>query len=97
MDGSAHILGDRGLIFLFNSGDSSLSGEFALTEESIGLKGQGDFEITQEHPQSARSVKAAFSETVGDTSQTRGGAQHPSYDIDLSGSGDVVMTDQVDG
>ena len=35
----------------------------------------------------------AFNETVGGTSQTRVGAQHPSYDIDLSGSGDVVMTD----
>jgi hypothetical protein len=64
VDGSAHILSDRGLIFLFNSGDASLSGEFALTEESIGLKGQGDFEITQEHPQSTRSVKAAQSEMV---------------------------------
>src|SRR6185436_8203850 len=29
----------------------------------------------------------------GRTVDTRGGAQHPSYDINLSGSGDVVMTD----
>jgi len=35
----------------------------------------------------------AFSETLGRTVDTRGGAQHPSYDINLSGSGDVVMTD----
>src|SRR4029077_15407961 len=35
----------------------------------------------------------AFSETLGHTVDTRGGAQHPSYDITLSGSGDVVMTD----
>ncbi|HTM26333.1 MAG TPA: caspase family protein [Vicinamibacterales bacterium] len=35
----------------------------------------------------------AFTETLGRTVDTRGGAQHPSYDINLSGSGDVVMTD----
>lgn len=35
----------------------------------------------------------AFNETLGRTVDTRAGAQHPSYDINLSGSGDVVMTD----
>jgi hypothetical protein len=35
----------------------------------------------------------AFSETLGRTVDTRGGAQHPSYDINLSGAGDVVITD----
>ncbi len=35
----------------------------------------------------------AFTETLGRTVDTRGGAQHPSYDISLSGTGDVVMTD----
>ena len=35
----------------------------------------------------------AFGETLGRTVDTRGGAQHPSYDINLSGTGDVVMTD----
>lgn len=35
----------------------------------------------------------AFAETVGRTAGTAGGAQHPSYDISLSGAGDVVMTD----
>jgi hypothetical protein len=35
----------------------------------------------------------AFRETLGRTVDTQGGAQHPSYDINLSGSGDVVMTD----
>ena len=64
VDGSAHLVGDRGLIFLFNSGNTPLSGEFALTEEGIGLNGPGDFQIAQEHPPSDRSVKAAFGETV---------------------------------
>jgi len=35
----------------------------------------------------------AFAETLGRTVDTKGGAQHPSYDINLSGAGDVVMTD----
>jgi len=35
----------------------------------------------------------AFGETVGRTVETTAGAQHPSYDINLSGTGDVVMTD----
>jgi hypothetical protein len=35
----------------------------------------------------------AFHETLGRTLDTKGGAQHPSYDISLSGTGDVVMTD----
>jgi hypothetical protein len=49
-------------------------------------------------PATARSrsneaYQFAFNETLGRTVDTRGGAQHPSYDISLSGSGDVVMTD----
>jgi len=35
----------------------------------------------------------AFNETLGTTLDTKGGAQHPSYDINMSGTGDVVMTD----
>ena len=35
----------------------------------------------------------AFKETLGRTVDTRAGPQHPSYDINLSGTGDVVMTD----
>lgn len=34
----------------------------------------------------------AFHETLGRTAHTRG-AQHPAYDIDLAGTGEVVMTD----
>jgi Caspase domain len=35
----------------------------------------------------------AHDETLRRTVDSRGGAQHPSYDINLSGTGDVVMTD----
>ena len=37
VDGSAHILGDRGLVFLFNPNAGPASGEFALTAESLSL------------------------------------------------------------
>jgi hypothetical protein len=35
----------------------------------------------------------AFNETLERTESTRGGAQHPNYDIQLAGSGDLVLTD----
>jgi hypothetical protein len=35
----------------------------------------------------------AFNETLSRTVGTRGGAQHPVYDITMSGTGDVIVTD----
>ena len=35
----------------------------------------------------------AFDETLSNTELTLGGPQHPSYDIQLTGSGDLVLTD----
>jgi hypothetical protein len=35
----------------------------------------------------------AFGETLARTEKTRSGAQHPSYDIQLAGTGDLVLTD----
>ncbi len=35
----------------------------------------------------------AFAETLALTTPTQGGAQHPAYDIKMSGTGDVVITD----
>jgi hypothetical protein len=64
VDGSAHIVGDRGIVFLFNPNKQALEGQFALSEESIGMKGGGTYSVTQEYPQSGRTVKAAFGETV---------------------------------
>jgi hypothetical protein len=60
VDGSAHIVGDQGLILLFNSGKAPLEGQFALTEESIGLAKKGTFLVTQEYPASDRQVRAAY-------------------------------------
>ena len=35
----------------------------------------------------------AFHETLARTERTQRGAQHPAYDIELAGTGDLVMTD----
>ena len=65
VDGSAHFVDDKGLVFLFNPGSIPLSGEFVLNEESTGLTYHGgDFRIAQEYPPSDRRIRAAFNETV---------------------------------
>ena len=64
VDGSAHLLGDRGLIFLFNPNKDDLRGGFALTGESIGLTREGSFQLTQEYPPSDQKVVARSGETV---------------------------------
>jgi len=57
-----------------------------------GLRGaadvSGDGRVTLNE-----AYQFAFAETLGRTVDTKGGPQHPSYDINLSGTGDVVMTD----
>jgi hypothetical protein len=52
VDGSAHIIDDRGLIFLFNGGDASAAAEFALTAEETGFTGTRQVRIRQEFPAS---------------------------------------------
>lgn len=39
------------------------------------------------------AYRFAFEETLAHTETSRSGAQHAAYDIDLSGFGDLVMTD----
>jgi hypothetical protein len=41
----------------------------------------------------SEAYQFALDETLRRTVDTKGGAQHPSWDINLSGTGDVVMTD----
>jgi hypothetical protein len=50
------------------------------------LSGEGKVTLNE-------AYQFAFGETLGRTVETKGGPQHPSYDINLSGTGDVVMTD----
>ncbi|QRN93634.1 caspase family protein [Archangium violaceum] len=57
-----------------------------------GLRGaadlSGDGRVTLNE-----AYQFAFNETLARTEKTRAGAQHPAYDIDLAGSGDLVMTE----
>jgi hypothetical protein len=64
VDGSAHIVGDRGLIFLFNPSQKTLAAEFALSDESIGLKATGPMQVSQEYPAVDRKVTSASGQTV---------------------------------
>jgi hypothetical protein len=64
VDGSAHLVDDRGFIFLFNPDKNSLAGQFALTEQGIGLKGKGTFQIAQDYPESSQSIRVGSGETV---------------------------------
>jgi len=89
----------RGHAFLTSSAETESAQESDRIRSSYfthylvsGFRGaadlSGDGKVTLNE-----AYQFAFSETLGRTVDTRGGAQHPSYDINLSGSGDVVMTD----
>jgi hypothetical protein len=51
VEGSAHILKDRGYVFLFNPNPESQSADFSL-DESIGLTQGKHFSIKAEYPDS---------------------------------------------
>ena len=89
----------RGHAFLTSSSadevaqeSEGLGGSFFTHYLTSGMRGaadvSGDGKITLNE-----AYQFAFHETLGGTADTRGGAQHPAYDIQLSGTGDVVMTD----
>lgn len=96
VDGSAAM---RGHAFLTSSAETEAAQESDRIGASYfthylvsGFRGaadtSGDGRVTLNE-----AYQFAFAETLGRTVGTRGGAQHPSYDIKLSGTGDVVMTD----
>jgi hypothetical protein len=64
IDGSAHVVGDRGLIFLFNPGPERLTGGFALTDDSIGLRRKGKYMISQEYRESGQPARASYGESI---------------------------------
>src|SRR5262245_61199472 len=89
----------RGHAFLTSSAETEAAQESDRIRASYfthylisGFRGaadlSGDGKVTLNE-----AYQFAFNETLGRTLDTRGGAQHPSYDINLSGTGDVVMTD----
>ena len=64
VDGSAHIVGGRGYVFLFNSNQEQLTADFALSDESIGLKAGSEYRISQHYPTGEESVAASYGETI---------------------------------
>jgi len=57
-----------------------------------GLRGAADASLDGKVTV-GEAYQFAFGETLARTEKTRSGAQHPTYDIQLVGSGDVVLTD----
>jgi hypothetical protein len=64
VDGSAHFVGNHGLVFLFNPSKQALAAAFDLTEAEIGLRGPGAFRIGQEYPASGHTVTAEYRQAV---------------------------------
>jgi hypothetical protein len=89
----------HGHAFLTSSAESEVAQESDRIKASYftyylvsGLRGAAD--VTGEGKVTLNEAyQFAFNETLGRTVDTRGGVQHPSYDINLSGTGEVVMTD----
>jgi hypothetical protein len=89
----------RGLVLIASSSADEESQEsdeigasFFTHYLASGLLGDadasGDGKVTL-----AEAYAYAYSRTVGETAETRAGAQHPVYLYDLGGAGDVVLTD----
>ncbi|RKH38776.1 caspase family protein [Corallococcus llansteffanensis] len=69
-----------------------LGGSFFTHHLVSGLRGAAD--VTHDGRVSlTEAYQFAFHETLARTERTQGGAQHPNYDIELAGTGDLVMTD----
>ncbi|MDF1564767.1 MAG: caspase family protein [Deltaproteobacteria bacterium] len=69
-----------------------IGGSFFTHYLVSGLRGAADSDADQTVTL-AEAYQFAFRETLARTERTQGGAQHPNYDFQLSGTGDVVMTD----
>jgi len=89
----------KGYAFITSSSPEEASQESDQIRSSFfthylvsGLRGaadvSGDGKVTL-----GEAYQFAFHETLARTERTKGGAQHPAYDMKLSGTGDVVMTD----
>ena len=89
----------RGLAILTSSSASETSQESDHVGASFfthylvsGLRGAADQDADR-RVTLAEAYRFAFHETLARTEHTRGGAQHPAYDFQLVGTGDLVMTD----
>jgi hypothetical protein len=69
-----------------------LGGSFFTHNLVSGLRGAAD--VTRDGRVTLNEAyQFAFHETLARTERTQGGAQHPAYEIELAGTGDLVMTD----
>ncbi len=75
------------------SQESDLLGGSFFTHYLIsGIRGAAD--LTQDGRVSLNEAyQFTFNETLAETTKTMSGPQHPYYDIEMSGTGDVVITD----
>jgi hypothetical protein len=64
VDGSAHLRGDHGVVFLFNPAAAASQAELSLTPECVGFVGQARVEVRQEYPSSDRHETHAPGDTV---------------------------------
>lgn len=91
--------GPRGLVLIASSSASEdsqesdyIGGSFFTHYLASGLLGDadssGDGKVTL-----AEAYAYAYGRTVASTADTAGGVQHPVYQYDLGGSGDVVLTE----
>jgi hypothetical protein len=89
----------QGYAFLASSSEGEaaqesdrLGGSYFTQALLTGLRGaadvSGDGRVTL-----GEAYQFAFNETLSQTTTSQAGAQHPSYDIKMAGTGDVVMTD----
>jgi len=89
----------KGFAFMSSSSATEASQESDLIQGSFfthylvsGLRGAAD--MTQDGRVTLNEAyQFAFNETLTQTALTRSGPQHPYYDIEMAGTGDVVVTD----
>ena len=69
-----------------------INGSFFTHHLVSGMRGAAD--STQDHRVTLNEAyHYAYTQTLASTENTQNGAQHANYDIQLSGAGDLVMTD----
>lgn len=89
----------KGYAFLTSSSADEASQESDLLKASFfshslnsGLRGAADFNVDGKVTLS-ELYQFAYHETLNRTKNTSGGAQHASYEVQMTGKGDVVLTD----
>jgi len=89
----------KGYAFMTSSSATEASQESDLIEGSFfthylisGMRGAADM-IQDGRVTLSEAYQFTFNETLAETTKTMSGPQHPYYNIDMSGTGDVVITD----